>query len=92
LKNYHQWHSWAMGEHAMMRTSAEGVKAAIAKLTPEQRNKLLVEAPASEQAGRILTDEQVPEDLIQKAYNAGSDSLSFDDWVSMKLPVLDKSE
>jgi hypothetical protein len=74
------------------KSSAEEIRAAIAKLTAEQQNKLMGEAPASEAAGKLLTDEQVKVELIEKAYNAGPDGLSFDEWVRMKQPTLDNDE
>jgi hypothetical protein len=32
----------------------------------------------------------VQAELIEKAYNTGSKDLSFEDWVQMKLPTVDK--
>jgi hypothetical protein len=76
----------------MAKSSAEEIRAGIAKLTAAQKNKLMGEAPASKAAGKLLTNDQVQAELIEKAYNAGPEALSFDDWVSMKLPTLDKKE
>lgn len=47
---------------------------------------------ASEGAGKDLTDESVQTQLIETAYNTHPEELSFDDWVKMKLPTLDKDE
>jgi len=77
----------------MAKSDAEEIKAGIKKLTLDQRKKLMGEAPAAEAAGKLLTDEQVQAELIEKAYghNSGSGDLSFDDWVQMKIPSLDKT-
>lgn len=75
----------------MAKSSAEQIKTGVTKLTADQRKKLLGETPASKARGKPLTDEQVQAEMIEEAYSTGSKDLSFDDWVQMKLPTVDKN-
>lgn len=76
----------------MTKSNAEEIKAGIEQLTPDQRKELMGEAPGDKAKGKLLTDEQVQAQLIEEAYcsDSASNSLSFDDWVQMKDPTLDK--
>jgi hypothetical protein len=76
----------------MATSSTQEVRAGIAKLTAEQKKKLAIESAATEWTGKCLSDENLQAELIEKHYNALSVSMSFDDWVQMKFPTLDKRE
>ena len=72
----------------MAKSNAKDIKDLIAKLTNEDKMKLFGKAPAGDAAGKDWTDEKLQAELIEKAYDARSESLSFDEWVKMKLPTL----
>jgi len=75
----------------MTKSDTNEIKDRIKKLTPDQRKKLMGEAPSAEAVCKLLTDEQLQAELIGKAYryHPVADALSFDDWVQMKIPSLD---
>ena len=78
----------------MAKSDTNEINDRIKELTPDQRIKLIGEAPAAEAAGKLLTDEQVQAELIKKAYcvHSEADALSFDEWVQMKIPSLDEGD